>query len=215
MATKGVDLLGVFGDDRMVVNAARVSFAKWKDVFDEADARLIRYLAAHNHWSPFAHPQAQFRISMPIFVARQWFKHQVGFARNEVSRRYVDDPPTVWEPTVWRRRAPGAKQGSSDQPIDNRAAATMIYRRVVDKALLAYGELLEHGVAPEQARAVLPQAAETQFIETASLYAYARLCRLRLAPDAQAETRCYAQAVADHLARAFPVSWAALMEPDE
>jgi thymidylate synthase (FAD) len=109
-----IELLDVFGDDLTVVNAARVSFAKESKAMTEADGKLIRYLAKHNHITPFFRPQARFRIKIPIFVAREWFRHTVGFSRNEVSRRYVDTSPTFYLPDELRTRAPNKKQGSND-----------------------------------------------------------------------------------------------------
>ena len=109
-----VELLETFGSDLTVVNAARVSLGKQVTEFTPKDARLIRYLAEHDHVSPFFHPQARFRLKMPIWMAREWYRHTVGFARNEVSRRYVDDPPTFHCPDAIRTRAPTKKQGSND-----------------------------------------------------------------------------------------------------
>ena len=114
-----VELLETFGDDLTVVNAARVSFDKTSTEFNEKDGGLIRYLAKHEHVSPFFHPQIRFRIKMPIFVAREWFRHTIGFARNEVSRRYVDTPPEIWIPTEFRERDPKIKQGSMSTLISN------------------------------------------------------------------------------------------------
>ena len=92
------ELIDAMGDDLTVVNAARVSFAKEVEEFSERDAKLITYLAKHNHWTPFSHVTATFRVSAPIFVARQLFKHVVGLTANEVSRRYVSDSPVLWAP---------------------------------------------------------------------------------------------------------------------
>lgn len=219
-----VELMAHMGDDLMVVNAARVSMAKeshWVITDDdsmelrlsERDQNLIRYLARHKHWTPFSHPQVQLRIKMPIFVARQWFKHTVGFTRNEVSRRYVDDAPEFYVPKEWRKRAKNVKQGSSDEvlqdiPLFNLYTPRDVMRTCGDM----YEALLDQGVAPEMARMVLPQATYTEFIETGSLAAYARLASLRLDPHAQKETRVYAQAVDAIMYKLFPVSWEALME---
>lgn len=207
-----VELLEVMGDDRMVANAARVSFGKWVEEFTDRDARLIRYLATHRHWSPFSHPQAQFRLTMPIFLARQWWRHQVGLTRNEISRRYVDERPSVFfEPVEWRRRAEDKKQGSGGSlPADVQREATRHMGNLYAESLYAYSELLALGVAPEQARAVLPQGVVTSWIETGSLYAYARLWGLRIAPDAQRDLLPYAQATRDLLVPHFPVSVEAL-----
>lgn len=208
-----VELLEKFGDDLTVVNAARVSFAKESKEFSEQDAKLVRYLAKHHHVTPFFHPQLRFRIKMPIFVAREWFRHQIGFARNEVSRRYVDSPPECYVPAPEdiRARDPKAKQGSKSEPIDNAAHTHEHIKEITHECMDVYNTLLKQGVAPEIARMVLPQSMYTEFIETGSLAAYARLCALRLDPTAQKEIRDYATAVDKLLRDAFPVSWPALM----
>jgi thymidylate synthase (FAD) len=195
-----------------VVNAARVSFGKESTVLDERDEKLIRYLARHNHVTPFFHPQIRFRIKMPIFVAREWFRHQIGFARNEVSRRYVDTVPECWVPPAEaiRTRDPKAKQGSRPDPVEHSEVARQIMEDAIKKSLDAYNELLTYGVAPEIARAVLPQSMYTEFIETGSLAAYARLCGLRLDPTAQREIQEYARYISELLEKTFPVSWKAL-----
>jgi thymidylate synthase (FAD) len=209
-----IELLGAFGDDLTIVNAARVSFAKESKEITEGDKKLIKYLAKHQHITPFFHPQVRFRIKLPIFVAREWFRHTIGFARNEVSRRYVDFEPECWCPDTdgLRERDPKLKQGSKDTPIENAESVHDIMKESIDNSIKTYNELLKAKVAPEIARAVLPQSMYTEFIETGSLYAYARLCNLRLDPTAQAEIRMYAGLIADHLRPVFPVSWAALEE---
>jgi len=206
-----VELLEVFGSDLTVVNAARVSFHKESAEFSQKDTGLINYLAKHNHSSPFFHPQIRFRLKMPIFLAREWFRHTVGFARNEVSRRYVDEPPEIWIPNEFRMRDPNLKQGSKEETIPLNDHACQVYKHAVDLSLETYNSLLEAKVAPELARAILPQSMYTEFIETASLAAYARLCRLRLDPHAQKEIQDYAEAVCKLLEPSFPVSWKALM----
>jgi len=207
-----VELLHVMGDDLMVVNAARVSFAKVSTEFKDQDAKLVNYLAKHQHVSPFFHPQAQFRIKMPIFVAREWYRHQIGFARNEVSRRYVDTPPECWIPdsSDLRQRDPKIKQGSKDTPVENSNFLHGAIAYQVRESIALYEQLLDQEVAPEIARTVLPQSMYTEFIETGSLAAYARLYKLRTSPDAQREIQKYAQMIGDELSKKFPVSWAAL-----
>ena len=209
-----IELIGIFGDDLTVVNAARVSFAKESKELVEADKKLIRYLAKHQHITPFFHPQARFRIKLPIFVAREWFRHTIGFARNEVSRRYVDSPPECWVPEAEgiRERDPKLKQGSKDNAVPEADDVHSVMDEAIKDAMNTYQKLLDMKVAPEVARAVLPQSMYTEFIETGSLYAYARLCNLRLDPSAQAEIRMYAGMIADLLREAFPVCWAALEE---
>ena len=208
-----VELLETFGSDLTVVNAARVSFNKESTEFNDMDARLVNYLAKHDHVSPFFHPQLRFRIKMPIFVAREWFRHTVGFARNEVSRRYVDFKPEVWMPKEFRQRDPNLKQGSKPDTIEANEIACEVYEKAIAAALYAYDMLLEARVAPEMARAILPQGMYTEFIETGSLAAYARLCGLRLDPSAQKEIQEYAGALNELIKDRFPVSWAALSKP--
>ena len=209
-----VELLETFGDDLTVVNAARVSFAKESTQFSEQDGKLVRYLAKHQHVTPFFHPQIRFRIKMPIFVAREWYRHQIGFARNEVSRRYVDSEPECYCPGKEdiRARDPKAKQGSKLEPVVFNDVAEDIMRESAKEAMHTYNHLMkEHNVAPEVARMVLPQSMYTEFIETGSLAAYARLCALRSDPTAQKEIRDYAAAVGKLLEKVFPVCWPALM----
>jgi thymidylate synthase (FAD) len=207
-----IEVLEVFGSDLTVVNAARVSFAKESVEFSERDGGLIRYLAKHQHTSPFFHPQIRMRIKMPIFVAREWFRHTVGFSRNEVSRRYVDTVPEVWVPGVTglRARDPKLKQGSKEEPVEGAEAIVDELKAYRDTSLAFYDSLLKRQVAPEIARCVLPQGMYTEFIETASLAAYARLFGLRTDPGAQREIQTYAQALGALLEPAFPVSWSAL-----
>lgn len=207
-----VEILEVFGDDLTVVNAARVSFNKESTELGPRDTGLINYLAKHEHISPFFHPQLRFRLKMPIFIAREWFRHTIGFARNEVSRRYVDTPPEVWIPADFRERDPNLKQGSKPDAIVDNDTAVKAYTDAMDVSLMTYKRLLELGVAPELARAALPQSMYTEFIETGSLAAYARLCGLRLDPHAQKEIQEFAAAVSDICATRFPASWTALLK---
>ena len=205
-----VELIDVFGDDLTVVNAARVSFAKESTKMTAGDEKLVKYLAEHNHVTPFFHPQARFRLKMPIFIAREWFRHQIGFARNEVSRRYVDTDPEFWMPDILRKRDTNKKQGSKDEQIQYNGHCLAHIRATNEKALETYKYLLGHDVCPEQARAVLPQSMMTEFIETGSLAAYARLYNLRTDPHAQREIQELAEQVGFLLAEKFPISWAAL-----
>jgi thymidylate synthase (FAD) len=209
-----VECLEVFGSDVTVVNAARVSFHKEVTTMTTADEKLLNYLAKHNHVSPFFHPQIRFRIKMPIFVAREWFRHQIGLSRNEVSRRYVDTPPECWVPAPdqVRARDPRLKQGSKSTPVDNYDEVHAQLLAITTAATDTYRDLLAKGVAPELARAILPQSMYTEFIETGSLYAYARICALRLDPTAQAEIRTYAGFVDTLLSAAFPAAWKALQQ---
>ena len=196
------------GNDLSVVNAARVSFGKTSEMEDDAwgppklkekDAKLIRYLAKHKHISPFGHCFASFHIKAPIFVARQLVKHK--FLRwNEISRRYVDDEPEFYVPDVWRGRSADKKQGSEGEvkyegPLGN-------YNQ-----LDIYKELLRVGIAPEQARMVLPQSTMTEWYWSGSLDAFADMCRLRCKSDTQLETRMVANGISNKMLELFPVSW--------
>ena len=200
------------GDDLMVVNAARVSFAKESAEFSQQDGKLVNYLAKHHHTSPFFHPQIQFRLKMPIFVAREWYRHTIGFSRNEVSRRYVSDNPECWVPEIeqFRERDPKAKQGSKETEVEYSLEARMVFDDTVRIATKAYETLLGINVAPEIARCLLPQSMYTEFIETASLAAYARLYNLRTSPDAQREIQWYAREIGKVMEEKFPHSWKAL-----
>lgn len=199
------------GDDLMVVNAARVSFAKEVTQCTDKDEKLISYLAKHKHWTPFAHPQISLHLKAPISIRTQLFKHKVGFVENEVSRRYVKDKPEVYLPK-WRS-APidGAKQGSTGF-INGTFLIEDQYCKAADDAVDCYLELLRSGVAPEQARFILPQGTFTEWHWTGSLAAYARVCKLRSDPHAQWEVREYAAAITKIIEPLFPHSWKALLE---
>lgn len=207
-----VECLDKFGDDLTVVNAARVSFNKESYLLTEGDKKLINYLAKHDHVSPFFHPQIRFRIKMPIFVAREWFRHTVGFSRNEVSRRYVDFTPECWVPAPEeiRERDPKLKQGSKVTSVPESDKVHQMMEDQTQAAMKAYSDLLAAGVAPEIARSILPQSMYTEFIETASLFGYSRLCSLRLDPGAQKEIRDYAAGIDKIMQDLFPASWEAL-----
>jgi len=197
------------GSDLKVVNMARVSFRKKKDTFDDRDVRLIRYLASHKHWTPFSHCSATLHISAPIAIARQLFKHKVGFTESEVSRRYVDDAPRVYMPGLWRYKAKDKKQGSEalgvfGGEIEKKALA------VVTAATEFYLYAIENNICPEQARLMLPQGTYTEWYWTGSLPAWARMYGLRNAPDAQKETQVIAVQVGEIMRQCFPVSWEAL-----
>lgn len=199
------DLVDHMGSDLSVVNAARVSFAKEHAEFDgDKDTRLLRYLATQGHWSPFAHVTLSLRCAAPIFVARQMAKHQVGLAWNEVSRRYVDDAPVLYVPDTWRGRAENAKQGSSAEAVD---VMDLMIEAGNAAAELRYRTLLAAGVCPEQARMVLPQSMMTEWIWTGSLYAFARVCSLRLDPHTQKETRVMARDISFICETVAPISW--------
>ena len=205
-------MLDYMGSDLNVVNAARVSFkkkARWEvgdnDSYDlsEKDQKLIKYLAKEGHYSPFGHCFASFHISAPVFVRSQLVKHEY-LRMNEVSRRYVDDEPEFYMPDVWRGRAKDKKQGSEGEV--NYSLLGDFYETCTD----VYTDMLDHGIAPEQARMVLPQSMYTEWIWSGSLDAFANMYNLRSKADAQKETRGIALAIGKEMKEVFPHSWEAL-----
>ena len=205
-------LIDKLGTDLTVVNAARVSFNKESTVFSEQDEKLLNYLAKHNHWSPFAHAQAQFHFKAPIFVARQLVKHQVGLVWNEVSRRYVDSPPEFYFPDGWRKKADNKKQGSLDEVVDSNDKIIDGVSELTESYKCAYLSLLGLGVCPEQARMILPLNTYTEWYWTGSLYAWARVFKLRTDLHAQKECQDIIKQIDIPLMGAFPKAWAALKD---
>ena len=223
-----VSLIDSMGSDLTTVNAARVSFGKKSqfegrvggpDVLSDRDAKLIKYLAKHKHLSPFGHAFASFHVKAPLFVARQLVKHK--FLRwNEISRRYVDDEPEFYVPDVWRGRSEDKKQGS-DGEVDLREVYFRTYswtdnlskqlELLEDETGETYQALIKAGVAPEQARMVLPQSTMTEWYWSGSLDAFADMCRLRCKEDTQYETRVVADNISEAMGKLFPVSWDSLM----
>jgi thymidylate synthase (FAD) len=227
------------GTDLSVVNAARVSFGKnskwdyidWRDtddyarkkILNEGDTKLIKYLAKHRHMSPFGHAFASFHVKAPIFVARQLVKHK--FLRwNEISRRYVDDDPNYYYPDEWRGRSADKKQGS-EGVVDLSTIADSPYNTAIlgsgnmdghvieisEWLLETYKTLVRNGVAPEQARMVLPQSTMTEWYWSGSLDAFADMCKLRTTDDTQYETRVAAVLLSNKMLELFPVSWYELL----
>ena len=223
------------GSDLSVVNAARVSFGKeshfmedqvqeldmgtWSGsipVLSAKDEKLVGYLAKHKHMSPFGHCFASFHVKAPIFVARQLVKHK--FLRwNEISRRYVDDEPEFYTPEVWRKKAESVKQGSSDEAVTNlgdftnRKSPEFLYVIEMKRSITLYNRMLGGGVAPEQARMVLPQSTMTEWWWSGSLDAFADMCYLRCKEDTQYESRLVANQISELMKKLFPVSWDALL----
>jgi thymidylate synthase (FAD) len=209
-----IELLEVFGDDLTVVNSARVSFAKESSEMSERDEKLIKYLAKHKHISVFFHPQLRFRIKMNLFTARQWFKHTIGCSINECSKRYTTIDTECWipKPDEIREKSVSVKQGSKSTPPEESEKAHEIFKQSIENSMKAYDELLAMNVCPEQARAVLPMATYTLFMETMSLHAAFRIYSLRTDPGAQKEIRDFAEAMGILIEKHFPVSWKALID---
>ena len=228
-----VDLVDHMGSDLMVCNAARVSFSKdteWEideeavarlresgssyhpeDVqkLGERDAKLLKYLAKHQHWTPFAHPQITLRVKAPVSIRTQMFKHKQGFVENEISRRYVSFEPEFYSPEWRGKPTDGAKQGSDDF-IEIKPDIQKTFDNMLEGCMRTYNDLLGAGVAPEQARFMLPQGMYTEWYWTGSLAAYARFYKQRIDTHAQYEVREYAKAIGILISRLFPVSWECL-----
>ena len=214
-----VELINFMGNDLTVVNAARVSFDINKKTFTMADKKLIAYLAKHKHMSPFGHCFASFKVTAPIFVARQLVKHKL-LRWKEISRRYVNTKPNWYRPSIsdpdtaiWRSQTKDKKQGSGDviQSEQKQSLATFTLSSVIADAMSAYQKLLSMGICEEQARMVLPICHLTEWFWSGSLDAFADMCILRCAKDAQVETKMVANQISDHMEKLFPVSWKELM----
>lgn len=216
-----VEYVDHMGSDVNVVNAARVSFAKEVSEFDpEKDVKLINYLAKHNHWSPLAHTSVTIRVKAPIFMARQFVKHQIGLVWNEESRRYIDDTPEFYVPHTWRSKPVNAKQGSGLDVVEagfwrsseNWYSVDERYKEHIKDSLTLYEDMLKADIAPEQARIVLPQSTMTNWIWTGSLVAFARVVKLRVDSHAQREAQELGWLINDTVAPLYPHSWRALMD---
>ena len=205
------------GSDLSVVNSARVSFGKKSQfegrvggpsVLSERDTKLVKFLAREKHTSPFGHAFASFHVKAPVFVARQLVKHK--FLRwNEISRRYVDSEPELYEP-AWRSRSADKKQGSGG-PMEISQDSEMLFHATCRNALTTYDRMIKEGVSPEQARSILPQNMMTEWYWSGSLDAFADMCNLRCKPDTQYESQLVANQISETMAELFPVSWEALL----
>tara|TARA_B100001105_G_C22367878_1_gene433521 strand:+ start:54 stop:716 length:663 start_codon:yes stop_codon:yes gene_type:complete len=215
-----IELVDVMGDDSSVSNSARVSFNKWKEEFDESDEKLISYLAKHKHMTPFRHNQIQIRCKAPIFLVRQLGKHQAGLSWNEVSRRYVDTPPELFDVVHRVRPEGGIKQGSNGvasvlpKVIVNGNLTTI---EELQDAILEWYELAtdkegDYLIAPETARAELPQSMQTEWVWSGNLLAFAHVYKERIASGAQLEAQDFANKLDSVIRPIFPVAWSALVD---
>lgn len=210
-----VELIDYMGSDLAVVNAARVSFAKESKEFVEQDERLIRYLAKHDHWTPFAHTAIQLRVAAPIPIRTQCFKHKVGLVENEESRRYISTRPEIYVPDHFRMKPEGSiKQGSAGIHPDS-AEIRDTYIALTDMAVQFYMDAIEDGVCPEQARFILPQGAIVNWIWTGNLIAFANFYNKRTERTAQKEVADVAHPVGAIIEQLFPVSWKALTQGEQ
>lgn len=223
-----IELVDVMGNDSSVSNSARVSFNKWKEEFDESDAKLIKYLASHKHMTPFRHTQVQLRCKAPIFLVRQLGKHQAGLSWNEVSRRYVKTEPEFFIPERWRSAPEGSiKQGSGGFVEDtlmfdteyfhewseyDKCDIDNAYNYIIEESLRMYNQFIEKGVAPEMARMILPQSMQTEWIWSGNILAFAHVYKERIASGAQLEAQDFAKKLDEVIRPLFPVAWSALVD---
>lgn len=225
------------GDDLSVVNAARVSFDKeseWEPCdsssscptvwteddrgnwvkLSEADAKLIRYLAKHNHWTPFAHTSIQLRMKAPVPIRTQCFKHKAGFTENEESRRYISSTPELFVPKVFRSKPEGSVKQGSGAAHSASEGWKAVYTDFGIEAINMYEQMIAEGICPEQARLILPQGCYVNWIWTGNLASFARFYNQRTDPHAQKEIQELAEMVGEIIQPLFPVSWAALTKKD-
>lgn len=214
-----IELLEHAGSDNSIANTARVSMqfdANWNELPDnyteEQRNKLIAYLAREKHTSPFRHTSITIRMNVPIFLARQLGKHQIGMSWNEVSRRYVATQPEFYFPDEWRSRPDGSIKQGSGVVSKHSNTCKKLYTQLISNAEYLYQSMLEKGIAPEQARMVLPQSMMTQVIWTGSLMAFAHVYKLRIDSHAQIEAQDFAKQLDSVIRPLFPVSWAALVE---
>lgn len=211
-----VRLDDAMASDLSVVNAARVSFARRKDVMEESDAGLIRFLMRERHGTPFEHNAFRFHIRAPIFVAREWFRHRIG-SFNEFSMRYAKATDEFYVPAPEDVRSQVGKPGAySFEPVDDELAQATRdeLAAVYAAAYAAYERLVEQGVARELARAVMPVGAYTEFYWTVNARALMNFVSLRAAETAQREIRRYADAVEQLFAERMPVTHEAFVASD-
>ena len=223
MTAQTVEYICHSGSDLLVVNSARVSFSKESKEFNDKDEKLINFLAREKHLLPFRHPSLTLRCKAPMFVARQLGKHQTGMSWSEESRRYIKTEPEFYWPDKWRKAADNVKQGSSDEPHDmvilygtgGKNGLTHLEdcgKEIVEEVLSLYNTLIKEGVAPEQARMILPQNVMINWVWTGTLLAWVHLIKERTSPTAQRETKEFAQMVEKIVREHYPISAGALLD---
>ena len=212
-----VELVDHMGDDLSPVNAARISFGREKSTLNDADIKLLRFLAKHKHTSPFRHSVLSFKVKAPLAIARQWWKHAVASTHveeqngwNEQSLRYVQIQPDFYIPSKLRLQSTDNRQASNGHLDDE--AALQAYLGACEHSFDVYQHLLQRGVCREQARMILPAATYTSWVWTASLQSVLHFCNLRNKPEAQGEMVEYAKAVEDLSRMVFPVVFTQWLE---
>ncbi|HBA60585.1 MAG TPA: FAD-dependent thymidylate synthase [Elusimicrobia bacterium] len=208
-----VKLVDFMGGDQRAVDSARVSFGGVSKGA-ERDRKLIEYLLANGHLSPFEHTVFQFHIKCPIFVARQWMRHRIA-SYNEVSARYTEVKDEFYTPAAFRVQDKNNKQGSlAAAGLDNEKLLK-IYDASIKASFDSYSQLLKAGVAREMARMVLPVAQFTQFHWSVNARSLLNFLTLRLHEHAQYEIRQYAAAIKDIFSAKMPWTWEAFEKLNE
>ena len=192
-----------------VLSIVEVARTNHTDPVAQLTEMLQGYKRRAQHWAPFAHPQLQIRMSLPIFLARQFVKHTVGSVWSEESRRYISDEPGVWFPNEWHTRPEDIKQGSGGL-VEDQDGSFWHARHLTQNALGTYNTLVHRGVAPEEARTILPLNCMTTVTWTGSLLFWSRVCNQRVDSHAQLAAQELGKLIANIAQPLYPVSWEAL-----
>lgn len=218
-----VKFVDKMGDDFRVFEAAKATLGGGTEsnfIRGETDpTNLIRFLARERHVTPFRHPQVTFECEAPIAIARQLGKHQAGFSWNERSMRYRDSVIDLFTPDMFRGRPASLHEGSADIDVGNlsiepetgeETTIAEAYSYFMEVATEVYEMMIRAGLAPEQARFVLPQGMITRWIWTGSLWGWFEVYRQRSSEHAQYEVREFARQIDSHMSSHFPIAWAEL-----
>jgi thymidylate synthase (FAD) len=207
-----VQLIQHYGDDKMVVNSARVSHGAHKQKIDHRDEKLIKYLIKNRHTSTLEHCGVTFKFVVPLFVRSQHHRHRT-WSYNEISRRYTDENLQFYEPDAFRTQHKINRQASNEDELINPELKHYFYLEASDKvrshhvaSVTLYDELTAAGICREQARGVLPQNMYTEYYGTANLSNILKFVDLRLDSHAQWEIQKVAQAVLDIVTELFPIT---------
>ena len=220
-----VKVVDSMGTDFRIFEAAKATLGGGTEsnfqVGETDPTRLINFLASERHVTPFRHPQITLECEAPIAIARQLGKHQVGFSWNERSMRYRDSVIDVFTPDMFRGRPAHLHDGSTEEDVGKRETALRsswkekwtieeLYKEAIEESVSTYERLLEAGLAPEQARFVLPQGMITRWFWTGSLYGFYEVYRQRSSEHAQYEVRDFADQLDKVMSELFPIAWEAL-----
>ena len=208
-----VEYVSHMGDDRTIVNAARVSFGKEVEKVSEKDKKLIKYLIKHRHTSTLEHCVITFRFKVPLFIRSQHHRHRT-WSYNEISRRYTDFNLEVYQPKEFRKQSASNRQASTDDTFDPmmpsdtlNTLASHLVREHHKSSLQLYEKLMDAGICREQARGVLPQNLYTEYYGTCNLNNLLKFIDLRIHEGAQWEIQQVAKAVLEITSDLFPITY--------